>query len=1240
MEHLLNDLSSRLSSVASDEELESIISNELSKTLENISFKQYFRHNLGTYCNFISLILNKIKSVKTTVLFLQNELVFDRNFIREKQFCQNFLEITFPVLINLLCKHQDQRLYEEICIIFKKVILNKKSMEFQNYLETVLKLTENKAEEKFEIPKALLKIIGTTYNSHIEGYSASKVIFQSIINSFKDFRLIYAFTIVIIEVLGFDLSRDFSIKKVSKFSSPDIKISKSLIFLSQILQIMKEHKCELDCSVIINFSQFMENLANSILNLTTKPNKHCYEILEYTIDIHPSFVEKCLSNLVAYSMFSDNSECEENYTRFMLKVFETYAKLHRIQNLISKMLPILKSINDNSNFEEYYMFKGSNDLQQKMERNLLADKVLPDEVLKYFSQCVMQMTSWQFMNVFKTLIFHLDTTVVSFMELNEGIHNSFLELICKLTSELLKINRIDENTTTPKIIDNYIASMGNVKNILNKFGGALLEREHDQLLVRVFLDLSNNWAERMLYYYNTGYFKDEGIFSDVNHPSYLFSFLTNEQWILLSQRIMNFGESNCKYLMLILTVKKLSAMSLGNKIDENTQQEAIHQITSNMESACEYIVSERFISKHLVQKLDSDVIMHICDNVLSLLDNRPNMFRQTCYSEVWRNALSYVLLKKIAKTLSKGKSSSPLKKLMSAIDGEICNSNSEEEEIYLKKLKNVFEEHLWIDADSCKKDCEDKVQTYATCLMHLDFSLFSTKLKSLILLGLFLLHKHFWGSKCEFKDILEDWIKYSIQEIKIDLTQLFEPVSLVQNLTSNFNRKEELIIALSETSLKNEDTLRSLIPGINYLLKDPDNAANLQYSLLFLKDLKKMKKSEFCSELRDKILHVNFEVVTTKEANVLLIPSYVCCLKHWIVLEQENKLGMLIEKLDEYVEIILGLESCILPKGSASLFGTVLPNKHIFKISIEFPLKIWTHCKTKSVDSIEEQDFSRMFCLIFEHVQNDTFAEVSSDLLNMTIESINKRDSSKLLKHLQICTLLLHSSLNPVKFELRQKFLEELMIGLDDLKKDIVSNQEIFHAIGQFEMALINEKHLILSPAIMSMLLMSIYSLLQKPTGFYENFTSSTNYMECLLKHRSSMIMDRISCYLKVFRRLLFSLCSKCNEEVNNNNLSELEDLTDCAHQLEKLIRHLVLFKKDISRISCHLLQDILFIYETLSLFPKVKVHLNNMMFSLLSGCDHHAVAYLHRVLSSGSTELFKKVLNEYKRFHRFTGKV
>lgn len=135
---------------------------------------------------------------------------------------------------------------------------------------------------------------------------------------------------------------------------------------------------------------------------------------------------------------------------------------------------------------------------------------------------------------------------------------------------------------------------------------------------------------------------------------------------------------------------------------------------------------------------------------------------------------------------------------------------------------------------------------------------------------------------------------------------------------------------------------------------------------------------------------------------------------------------------------------------------------------------------------------------------------------------------------------------------------------------------------------------LMLSPSIISMILINPCILLEEGSDFHQNFDLCMNLMECLLKHRSTMIMGRICAFLKVFRCLLSALCQKCGEAEKNNSIY-IGDLADCAHKLEKLVKHLVIFKKDMACIASNLIGNILQQYEAYTLFPSVKVRISGV---------------------------------------------
>lgn len=129
-----------------------------------------------------------------------------------------------------------------------------------------------------------------------------------------------------------------------------------------------------------------------------------------------------------------------------------------------------------------------------------------------------------------------------------------------------------------------------------------------------------------------------------------------------------------------------------------------------------------------------------------------------------------------------------------------------------------------------------------------------------------------------------------------------------------------------------------------------------------------------------------------------------------------------------------------------------------------------------------------------------------------------------------------------------------------------------------------------LTPALMDLILLSINIFMSNENiDFHVIHSLSISLLVCLLKHRKSLILDRLPPYLQHYRNILKNLCEKSNSALKLEE-NEVKQLADCAHQLEKLTRLLVSFPKDMKRIGMYLIADILEQYEQVTLWPNVKV--------------------------------------------------
>lgn len=258
------------------------------------------------------------------------------------------------------------------------------------------------------------------YSQEELGNFGLKLILEGCFRNFKNFDSLYKMLIILVDMIGFELKETFNIHKLV-YSVTALNIDQSLRIVNHLSDILSTMKIELGHEVNnVTFSTFLRNLCRSIMVETRVPHRYSYTICVNFIQISPLIVESVIDELIVYFMLNDNSENIKQYEVLLLKIFETYNKLHRIQNLISKMIMVISSeVNKNTLVSSSYKFKIDVELLQK-QYSLSVDSMLPISVLNYFVESIIYLASWQTFNLFKTLLFHLDKAVENLNNNIEG----------------------------------------------------------------------------------------------------------------------------------------------------------------------------------------------------------------------------------------------------------------------------------------------------------------------------------------------------------------------------------------------------------------------------------------------------------------------------------------------------------------------------------------------------------------------------------------------------------------------------------------------------------------------------------------------------------------------------------------------------------------------------------------------------------------------------------------------------
>lgn len=216
-------------------------------------------------------------------------------------------------------------------------------------------------------------------------------------------------------LLQFDVSEDFAIKAPFK-RKPSIQLSKSLQVLLGLLDTLSARNFA-DCTVAkVSLTEFLRKILKSLMALNIL-NSTAFEIILKCILINPLVIEPLTSSLAVFVMLKNHQKSEALYEKVVIAIFEVFAKLHRVENLVSKLIPALKAsyvCQSEADEAQLFEFKGERDVTTLPQEIVPVEEVFTENILAYFTSCLIQLASWQVINVFKTMLHHLKNTVEEF----------------------------------------------------------------------------------------------------------------------------------------------------------------------------------------------------------------------------------------------------------------------------------------------------------------------------------------------------------------------------------------------------------------------------------------------------------------------------------------------------------------------------------------------------------------------------------------------------------------------------------------------------------------------------------------------------------------------------------------------------------------------------------------------------------------------------------------------------------
>lgn len=367
-------------------------------------------------------------------------------------------------------------------------VFNKSLRYFDSLYKQLFESTEDPVGY---MPKTLIKKLRNSYNLDLD---KCKFTYRIIFNAYclackNDHVAIFKFTLILMEIIGFDLGELIKLNNLDvKLKIVDTDLNKSLPILSELFEVLATLNMNAQSKIEdVTASDLFSNLLSLILNMQNDSDNFVYtcKIVKSIITMDPLIVESLISEVLMFIVFNTtNATCEKHREDLLISTMEVFAKLHRIQNLISKMIPMLKlklsgkctSLTENT--------KSKIKMDGLVARDLIsidieANNIFTKRVLSYFTNCVTSLASWQVINLFKTFLFHLnDYFDANLHDGSNQVNLLYMELLGIIVCQFLSSVRMAEHIVSNLVLNKFMAGMDELQAILGKFGSSLLLMEH------------------------------------------------------------------------------------------------------------------------------------------------------------------------------------------------------------------------------------------------------------------------------------------------------------------------------------------------------------------------------------------------------------------------------------------------------------------------------------------------------------------------------------------------------------------------------------------------------------------------------------------------------------------------------------------------------------------------------------------------------------------------------------------
>uniref|UniRef100_A0A336MKU8 CSON003196 protein n=1 Tax=Culicoides sonorensis TaxID=179676 RepID=A0A336MKU8_CULSO len=447
------------------------------------------------------------------------------------------------------------------------------------------------------------------------------------------------------EILSTEDCLDSIIKVLKIFKSYDIKIQKQdIVDEFDMIEFLRE-KFEIICA------EYYEEHTSKILELvlaTIAYNPLIMERRSFSVLVNCMFVPKDNKELVQlYDQFvqtiirmTNDLRRGEYFVVYLIKALREKLETYEISKTLKRKMidDVSKSGNkrfktDNSSSNEYPISLNESDESANTAGTFnsnFKDIVYAwpyNATAQEFSHLISLLTSRQMVTTWRLLSEFLTEEISSLEHLTEN-KIFLIELIACILCQFLSNNQLVEQLHL--YWDIIIERCKNMKNLLNIFGKAILQKEHNRRLINAFLSISfefSNFETLMWYYSPDSIATDKWCieqYPDLPELDFkklsksLFGYLDEEEWKLIEQRIKNFGKLEClNNLGLIHAQKVYVALLFGGHKAFKKNWETLMNSVMNDEKLILNFVKKEFINIWLVAHLNRKQKTNVAELLLN-----------------------------------------------------------------------------------------------------------------------------------------------------------------------------------------------------------------------------------------------------------------------------------------------------------------------------------------------------------------------------------------------------------------------------------------------------------------------------------------------------------------------------------------------------------------------------------------------------------------------------------------------